>query len=161
MMPSDTEIEARFWKELKASPFMMLGLDGARDGHAQPMTAHFEDDHGPIWFFTSRDNGLVQALSQSHRAMAHYVAKGHDLFATIHGNLSLDNDPATIDRLWNPHVAAWFEGGRDDPKITLLRLDTESAQLWLNSSSVMAGIKRLFGADRKEEAKQNIAEVAL
>ena len=27
-----------------------------------------------------------------------------------------------IDRLWNPFVAAWFEG-KDDPKLQLLRFD--------------------------------------
>ena len=160
-MPSDNEIEARFWKDLKASPFVMLGLDGARDGHTQPMTAQFDDDHGPIWFFTTSDNGLTTALAQSERAIASYVGKGHDLFATIHGTLSVDNDPATIDRLWNSHVEAWYEGGRNDPKLALLRLDTEKAQLWLGGSSIGAAIERLFGKDPKDSYKDNMATVAL
>lgn len=160
-MPSDNEIEARFWKDLKASPFVMLGLDGARDGHTQPMTAQFDDDHGPLWFFTTKDNGLTTALTQSERAIASYVGKGHDLFATIHGTLSVDNDPATIDRLWNSHVEAWYEGGRNDPKLALLRLDTEKAQLWLGGSSIGAAIERLFGKDPKDSYKDNMATVAL
>jgi general stress protein 26 len=160
-MASDAEIEAKFWKDLKASPFLMLGLDGARDGHAQPMTAFFENEHGPIWFFTAKDNGLVSSLGQSSRAMGHFVAKGHDLFATIHGSLVIDNDAATIDRLWNSQVAAWFEGGRNDPKLRLLRLDTESAQIWLNASSIGAAIKRMFGRDPKADYQGKVAEVAL
>ena len=160
-MPSDNEIEARFWKDLKASPFVMLGLDGARDGHTQPMTAQFDDDHGPLWFFTTKDNGLTTALTQSERAIASYVGKGHDLFATIHGTLSVDNDPATIDRLWNSHVEAWYEGGRNDPKLALLRLDTEKAQLWLGGSSIGAAIERLFGKDPKDSYTDNMATVAL
>jgi general stress protein 26 len=163
IMPSEADIEARFWKELKASPFVMLGLDGARDGHVQPMTAQIDSDTdgGPIWFFTTRDNGLIDALGESHRAIATYVAKGHDLFASIHGDLRLDDDPATIDRLWNSHVEAWFEGGRDDPKLALLRLDTERAEIWLGGSSIGAAITRLLGRDPKEDYKDKVAEVTL
>lgn len=161
-MANDAEIEAKFWKALKASPFVMLGLDGARDGHTQPMTAITEeDDQGPLYFFTSKDNGLVAALGQSHRAIGSYASKGHDVFATIHGNLSVQTDQATIDRLWNPHVAAWFEGGKDDPKIALLRLDAEKAQIWLDGSSVVAGVLALFGRDPKKSYQDNVAEVRL
>jgi hypothetical protein len=39
----DGEIEDKFWKALKDSPFLMLGIEGARDGETQPMTAQFED----------------------------------------------------------------------------------------------------------------------
>ena len=160
-MPSEADIEARFWKDLKAGPFVMLGLVGARDGHVQPMTARFEGDSGPLWFFTATDNGLVAALGSGDRAIATYSARGHDLFASIHGSLHLVTDRATIDRLWDSQAAAWFDGGRDDPKIALLRLDTEKAEIWLGGSSIGAAITRLLGKDPKASYKDNIAEVAL
>jgi general stress protein 26 len=160
-MPSDTEIEAKFWKELKSSPFVMLGLNGSAEAHGQPMTAQFEGEGGPLWFFTTKDNGLVQALQESQEAIANYVSKGHDLFASVHGTLSVDRNEATIDRLWNPHVAAWYEGGREDPKLALLRLDTTKAMLWLGGTSIGAAILRLLGRDPKADYKDNIAEVTL
>lgn len=162
MMADDAEIEARFWKDLKASPFVMLGLLGERDGHTQPMTAQFEGEGGPLYFFLNKDNGLLEGLGgSSKRAIATYTGKGHDLFASVHGSLVEDNDPATIDRLWNPHVEAWFEGGRNDPKLALLRLDTEKAELWLGGSSIGAMVMRLLGKDPKDSYKDNVAEVAL
>jgi Uncharacterized stress protein (general stress protein 26) len=161
IMASDAEIESRFWKELKANPVIILGVDGARDGHGQPMTAFFEGEQGPLFFFTSTDNSLIAALNESHRAMAHYVAKGHDLFATLHGSLSVDRDPANVDRFWNSHIAAWYPAGRQDPKIALLRLDTESAEIWLNASSLGAAIKRMLGRDPKADYQGKVAEVAL
>ncbi len=161
-MANEQEIEARFWKELKASPFLMLGLDGVRDGHTQPMTAQFEGDQGgPLYFFTTNDNGLVMSLGTSSRAIATFTGKGHDLFASVHGTLVVDTDAATFDRLWNPHVEAWFEGGRNDPKVALLRLDTEKAELWLGGSSIGAMLTRLLGKDPKDSYKDNMAEVAL
>ena len=160
-MPTPKELEAKFWKALKSDMTMMLGLVGAEDGHTRPMTAQIEGERGPIWFFTAKDHALVQNLSRGNRAIATFASKGHDLFATVHGRLSLDNDRATIDRLWNPFIAAWFEGGKDDPKLALLRLDAERAEIWLDGSSIVAGIKMLFGADPKREYKDNVAEVAL
>ena len=98
-MPTPHELEAKFWKALKSDMTMMLGLDGVEDGHARPMTAQVEADRGPIWFFTARDNALVQNLANGDRAIATFTSKGHDLFATIHGSVGLDNDRAVIDRL--------------------------------------------------------------
>ena len=52
-MPSDAEIKAKFWKALKSDRTLMIGLNGVEDGHARPMTAQFENDRSPIWFFAS------------------------------------------------------------------------------------------------------------
>jgi len=160
-MPTPQDLEAKFWNSLQSDMTMMLGLDGLEDGHARPMTAQVVGPRGPIWFFTSKDNSIVEKLPQGERAIATFTSKGHDLFATLHGKLSLDNDPATIDKLWNRYVAAWFEGGKSDPKLALLRLDPERAEIWLDASSIVAGIKLLFGADPKESYKDNVAKVDL
>jgi general stress protein 26 len=160
-MPTPAELEAKFWKALRSDSTMMLGLDGVEDGHTRPMAAQLDGDgdHGPIWFFTASDTALVRALGTGRRAIATFSAKGHELFATVHGDLTQHNDRAVIDRLWNGSVAAWFEGGQDDPKLALLRLDAERAEIWLESSSLVAGIKMLFGADPKQEYRDNVAKV--
>jgi len=161
-MSKPKEIEEKFWKALKSDRTVMLGLQGVDDGHTRPMTGQMEGDMGgPIWFFTSKDNAIVENLGRGNRAIATFADKGHDLFATVHGKLSLDADRATIDRLWNPNVAAWFEGGKDDPTLSLLRLDAETAEIWIDASSPVAGIKLLFGADPREEYKDKVAKVAL
>jgi general stress protein 26 len=113
------------------------------------------------WRRNARSPDLVKALGQRHRAVAHFAAKDHDLFASIHGELVIDNDRSTIDRLWNRFVAAWFEGGKEDPRLRLLRLDGERAQIWLNQNNLFAGIKLLLGRDPKREYKDKVAEVAL
>jgi len=159
-MPTPNELRESFWKSLKSDMTMMIGLDGVEDGHARPMTAQVEGDEGPIWFFTSKDNLLVQKTASGGRAIATFTSKGHDLFATVHGRLSVDTNRAVVDRLWNPYVAAWYEGGKQDPKLALLRLDPETAEIWLDASSLLAGIKMLFGADPKAEYKDKVARVA-
>jgi general stress protein 26 len=160
-MPTPEDLEAKFWKTLESDMTVMLGLDGVDDGHTRPMTAQLDGHRSPVWFFTTKDNALVQALPESDCAIATFASKGHNLFATIHGRLSVDTNRATIDRLWNRFVAAWFEGGKDDTKLCLLRLDAERAEIWLDASSVVAGVKLLLGMDPKKRYKDKVAEVSL
>jgi general stress protein 26 len=155
------ELEAKLWKSLQSDRTMMLGLVGVEEGHTRPMTAQFENDRSPIWFFSSRNSGIVNAIGQSNRAVASFTSKGHDVFASLHGSLSIDNDRATIDRLWNAFVAAWYEDGKEDPDLVLLRFDAERAEIWVDGSNIIAGIKMLLGADPKKEYADNVAEVSL
>ncbi len=161
-MPTSAEIEEKFGRALESDRTMMLGLNGANDVHLVPMTAQFEDDRSPLWFFTAKETEIARALAKgAGPATATFAAKGHDLFATLHGPLRLDNDPAMIEKFWNRYVAAWFEGGKDDPKLALLRFDGERAEIWLDELSLIAGLKLLLGADPKEEYKDKVAEVGL
>ena len=89
-----------------------------------------------------------------------FASKDHEFFATVGGQLRQDNDPAVIDRLWNPFIAAWYTG-KDDPKLRLLRFDPGMGELWQNSSSLLAGIKMLLGADPKRDFQEDVAKVCL
>ena len=73
----------------------------------------------------------MKNLEEGQQGHRHFVSKKHDIFATLHGRLILDTDRATLDRLWNPFVAAWFEKGKEDPKLALLRFDPAKAEIWL------------------------------
>ena len=164
-MQTEAEITRKFWKTLKGDRTAMLGLSGVEDGHSQPMTAQLleedEEHGGPIWFFTSRETDLAREVGESHRAQLHFSSKGHELFAAVHGELSPVDDRAIIDRLWSPFVAAWFEGGKSDPKLRLLRFDGDRAQIWLNESSALAGIRILLGRDPKKDYRDKVADVNL
>ena len=161
-MANETEIRDRFWKELKSERTIMLGVDGEPGGGMQPMTALIEEeDGGPLWIFTSKESDLATAIGGGKPAHATFTGKKHDLFANVTGRLSINNDKAVIDRLWNPWVAAWFEGGKDDPKLTLLRFDADDAKIWLNATPLGAAIEWLLRRDPKESYRDKVAEVAL
>lgn len=159
-MSTEQKLEEKLWSALSSDRTVMLGLNGVEDGHARPMTALVEGDRGPIWFFTSQSNAVVENLACSDRAIAAFSAKNHDLFASIHGKLSVDQDRQVIDRLWNPFIAAWYDG-KDDPKLVLLRFDAEHAEVWLNESNLVAGVKMLFGADPKKDYQDKVGDVDL
>lgn len=131
------EAEAEFWNSLKHSNTGMLGLD--RPGyHSQPMTAFREEETGTIWFFTRNDTDLARDVAApGQSAMFSYGSKDQKVWACIHGELSVQGrDPAIIDRYWNPVLAAWYPGGKDDPDLTLLRFDADDGRVWVSDGGV-------------------------
>ena len=161
-MHTPEELEKKLWKAIKSDRTLMLGLDGAEDGHTRPMTALLEHEgRGPLWIFTSTDNVLAQRTQAPQRAIATFASMGHDIFASLQGALVRDDDRAVIERLWNPFVAAWYEGGKDDPKLVLLRFDLEDAEIWTADPGIKGIFKLMTGMTMKEGELGQHAEVAL
>ena len=148
-MTDDRErhLEQKFWDELRASPFLMLGLQGVDDDHTRPMTAQI--DGKDIWFFARRSEELVKGLAQPHRAVATFASKGHKLFACIHGSLAIASDRSDIDRLWTLEVASWYQDGKDDAELVLVRFDTERVFIWEaeTGAAFKAAVVKLLGRD--------------
>jgi general stress protein 26 len=125
-------IETRLWKEIEDNRTGMLGLM-RDDQHFQPMTAYVEREANEVWFFTYRDTDLAQAIGEAG-GHAMFVYQGKDLQACIGGRLSLRHDRERIERYWSPVIAAWYPDGKDDPRLTLLRLDCHDAQVWITEA---------------------------
>lgn len=141
-MANATELKKDLWKRMSASPFIMIGLsDGA--AHSEPLTVQLDKDQvDTLWFFIGKDNRLAQGGA----AKAHYVSKGHDLFASLSGTARIDNDRAMIDKLWSTQVEAWFPGGKTDRNLALLRFDIDDAELWEADVSLLGKLKMLVGS---------------
>jgi general stress protein 26 len=164
-MAAERDIEDKFWSELKSSPFIMLGVEGSRDAATQPMTANFQDqdrEAGVLWVFTAKDHDLTRAIGEGSQAIATFAAKGHDLFASLHGTLTLEEDRATVDRLWNPIIAQWYEG-KDDPKLELIRFDLKDAKIWKSDLGgfLRPALNKLFGRAPEAGMDDKVAELNL
>ena len=129
------DAEKRLWKEVEHARIGMLGLMKS-DQHFQPMTAFAEPENGQIWFFTKDDTDLAKSASGGADVMFIIQAKDQDFQACIGGVLSTARDTARIDKYWSPMVGAWFPDGKDDPKLTLLRLDARDAELWISKGAI-------------------------
>jgi len=122
-------LEQRLWDEIEKTRFGMLGLVGGPPQHFQPMTAFCDREARRIWFYTKKSTDLAQQTGTGRAAMF-CVMDGQSFQACIGGDLVQDHDRARIDYYWSAHVSAWFPGGKDDPDLTLLRLDPADARVW-------------------------------
>ncbi|MGR6328652.1 pyridoxamine 5'-phosphate oxidase family protein [Sphingomonas sp. XXL09] len=148
------EIADKFLSKLHDSPFVMIGLTNGE--HSEPMTAQLDDSQpNTLFFFAGKDNRIARGGD----AMAQFVGKGHDFFACLAGTVSQAKDHAQIDRLWNNQVEAWFPGGKEDPNLTLLRFDIDSAELWETDISLSGRVKMLFGGTIRGDESSSHAVV--
>lgn len=125
-------VETRLWNEIETHNTGMLGVTGGAAHHTQPMTAFVERKTNQIWFFTRTDTELAREIAEGRSAM--FVHQQKDFQACIAGQLTLQHDPDRINRYWNAVVAAWYPGGKEDPKLTMLCLDCDDAQVWISES---------------------------
>jgi general stress protein 26 len=142
---SEAELHDRLWKEIEKVRYGMLGLVGRHPAdHFQPMTAFCEPESGRIWFFSRTDADLAKAADMSRstergaEAMFTVQARDQGFQACIHGQLVQHFDQERMERFWNPVVAAWYPEGQNDPRLTLLRFDTQDAQLWLSETNPLS-----------------------
>ena len=151
------DIRKSLWKELDKSPFLMMKLDGSQD-HAIPMTAQLDPDNDGYFYLFHNRTGR---LAQGGPAMAQFSAKGHDLFACISGSLSDATTPELVEAYWSNSVEAWYEGGKDDPNLQLLRFDLGTAEIWTADASIKGLFKLLTGQSVKDGELGSHAEVKL
>jgi general stress protein 26 len=126
------EVEADLWEQIGDARQGMLGIIEGSPLHFQPMTPNREKDEGRIWFFIRTSAELHQALDQPREAM--FIIQRKDYQACIGGRLSRRLDRDKVDEYWNPVIAAWFEGGKEDPELGLICFDCRDAEIWLNEA---------------------------
>ncbi|MGP1352021.1 MAG: pyridoxamine 5'-phosphate oxidase family protein [Parasphingopyxis sp.] len=155
------EIVEEFWDELDSSPYVMIGIP-SQNAHSIPMHVAFDKTElNTLFLYTKTGNRLVEGMARDPMAMAQFVSKNHDFFACLHGRLSRVEDRAVIDRFWSNAVEAWYEGGKEDPALVMLRFDIRDTEMWEADMSVKGMFKLLTGKTIEPEEAGAHAELAM
>ena len=152
------EAKARLWDKLEDSRTGMLWVADAHQ-HPQPMT-HFADPEAEsVWFITSSDTDLVAAIGHGAAARFTVQSPGDGFHASLTGSLVTYDSAEKLDELWSFAAAAWFEKGRDDPKVTLLRFSPREASVWMSEGNpVVVGVKMMRAAMSEGESHPDVGE---
>jgi general stress protein 26 len=118
----------QFWDVTDDISAGMLGIEGSGQ-HMQPMHPNCEREGRNIWFFVKKDSDLAHAVDGGGRGHFCVIGRNHDYHACVAGKLSLEHDPAIVDRFWNSVTAAWFTG-KDDPKLGLVKMALDDGVAW-------------------------------
>jgi len=141
-------------KDIRMAMMTTVGTDGAL--HSRPMATQEKEFDGVLWFMTRQDSGKVNEIRHDAQVNLTY-ADGKETFVSISGHAAVSRDRKKIDDLWNPLYKAWFPGGKDDPEITVLRVDVEEAEYWdAPANAVVRNVKMLTAA--LTGGKNNVGE---
>jgi general stress protein 26 len=126
----------QLFDEIDSTHAGMLGVEMS-GLHMQPMAPQLDRDAQTIWFFTKRDADIVKAINAGAHAHFCVIGKDHDYHACIAGPIVENLDIAKRDEYWNSVVEAWFDGGKDDPSLTMIALKMSDAKVWASTGSTL------------------------
>jgi general stress protein 26 len=96
----------------------------------RPMSAQEVDEAGNIWFFSAVESNKNEEINNDNRVQLLFSDAGKAHFLSVYGTATVIKDREKTEELWNVFVKAWFQEGKDDPSLTLIRMRPESAYYW-------------------------------
>lgn len=128
--------------KLQSASWVML--TGARsDGKllSHPMVPQRVNDEADVWFFVSLTGDQADILRQN--AHVNIAVDETGSWLSVSGQAEFVDDAALVDELWNDQAAGWFEGGKTDPSLGLLKVSTDSAQFWGTPGGKVAALAQI------------------
>ena len=95
---------------------------------SRPLELQETDSEGNLWFFTQDPSPKADEIRNNPNVnVSVHDSKG---YLSVSGTASITKDEAKIDELWKTSVSAWFDEGREDPSIALIKVDADTAEYW-------------------------------
>ncbi len=96
----------------------------------RPMSTQQTDSEGNLWFFSEKDSDKNEHIEVDNRVQLFYTNKSSSEFLSIYGTAEIFTDKQKIEELWTPIVKTWFQQGKDDPSITIIKVVPQDAYYW-------------------------------
>ncbi len=121
---------------------VMTGSSGSR-----PMAVRQVDDEGNLWFLSPIDSNKNDEIKIDPNVRLYFHASSHSYFLELNGYATITQDRAKIEELWEPLLKTWFTEGKDDPRITAIKVTPIDGYYWnTKHGNIVAGAKMLMGA---------------
>lgn len=96
----------------------------------RPMHVEEVDDEGCLWFISPSGSGKNEDILTDPRVQLFFSNPSKAEFLSVYGMASISKDRERINTLWNKMANAWFENGKNDPKVSLIKIKPEQAFYW-------------------------------
>ena len=127
--------------------FFCTAVSAGGSGATRPMSVQEVDDQGNLWFLSASDSHKNREIGEAPAVRLFFQASEHAGFLTLTGRATVSRDRKKIEKLWKPVLKTWFTEGKDDPRITVIRVVPEGGYYWDNKhGTAIAGVKMLIGA---------------
>ena len=121
--------------------------------HSAPMTTQEGDFDGTVWFIGAKDSELVKSIPKNPQVNLSYSNTTNHNYVSVNGTAELVDDKSKLEELWSDGYKAFFEQGKEDPNIQLIKVTGNGAQYWEGSGRVASIIKMTKAAITGETAK--------
>jgi general stress protein 26 len=105
--------------------------------NCRPMSPQKTDNEGNLWFFSDNTSEKNREIEQDKNVQLFFSSPSQNSYLVVNGTAEIIIDTQKTEELWSPIVRTWFKDGKDDPKISILKVRPESAYYWDTSDNRM------------------------
>jgi general stress protein 26 len=144
---------AEAWKKVKElaekaeSCFFCTNIKTGLPFSVRPMAVLKADEDGNLWFLSSNDSHKNEELKNEPLVQLLMQGSAHSGFLTVYGIAEVSEDKTMIEELWTPLAKTWFTEGKDDPRISVIKVSATQGYYWDNKhGNAIAFVKMAVGA---------------
>lgn len=98
--------------------------------NSRPMSLRETDEEGNLWFLSSSDSNKNFEISDDNRVQLLFMNNSDHEYLSVFGKAFIYKDRTTIEEKWTRIANAWFEDGKDDPKVSVIRVTPDETYYW-------------------------------
>ena len=138
---------------------MMTTCNGENHLHSCPMnTTETSIGAKEIWFIGHKPSETVDNIKQNPEVNLAYVTQESDKYLSISGTAELVEDEEKLNELWSVMYNAYFEQGKDDPKVQLIKVVPHGAEYWANGNAITSAVKMAAAALTDNAVEKSLGE---
>ena len=132
-------------KELAEKEKVCFMVSGHKNHYpnAVPMHVNCVDDDGSIWIFSPKDSDHNNAIRKDSMVHLYFANRDSSEYLALFGPAEITTNKNKIEEHWTPAVKAWFTEGKDDPNISLIRVNPEQGHYWDTKHNKMVQLLKI------------------
>jgi len=113
---------------------------------SRPMSVQDVDDQGNLWFISSANSNKNFEILKDNQVQLFFANNSSSQYISIYGTASIYKDQSIIDELWTPVAKAWFEEGKKDPNVTVIKVTPSDAYYWDTKDGKIISLLKMAGS---------------
>lgn len=110
---------------------------------SRPMALQGVEDDGALYFFSAESSDKNKEITADPSVQLFFCKEGSSEYLSIYGKATVSRDRTRIDKYWNDFIKVWFQGGKGDPALTVIRIDPEDVRYWDTKNNRMVSFLKM------------------
>ncbi len=111
-----------------------------------------------IWFIGHTPSETADNIGKNPEVNLAYVTQDDEKYLSISGTAELVEDKEKLDELWSVMYNAYFEQGKEDPKVQLIKVVPHGAEYWSNGNAISSAVKMAAAALSNTAVEKSLVE---
>ena len=111
-----------------------------------------------IWFIAHNPSETIDNINNDAQVNLAYVSQDNKKYLSITGKAELVDDKDKLDELWSVTYNAYFEKGKEDPTVQLIKVIPHGAEYWANGNAIASAVKMTAAAVTDTAIEKSLGE---